>query len=414
MPNIEWHVNEDNREETIAVTTSTSTRRWRVSLIALMIVLGASLGAMYASVKEPAPRPASTPSVTSLPVPAPPSLIETIDREAQALADGDFETVLSLQDQPDDVWFEKQAINFHTWGRPPYDQSPLYYFIGLQPDPLPRDHIALDTLQYRNGAYFRETRFYQLINNQWKRTAPDPSFWSGQHKVEVTQHFTLTYPIEDGELIPILLGQLETAYDRVCVDLNCPAGLTFSFSFSPMREPSSIDTINLPSLRIEGMYTSINWLPRSDVQQPPSHGAANLLTSDLIYRLSGIRDRSPADDHGWFLIEAVMMWEFNRASGEPDMLKLFSPQELSRDAPLIKLESLWTLKNESPDPYQVARSVIFFIEAKYGVEGVAKFLKATGPAKLWTQVIENSLGVNEIQFEQQWKDWLKQFYNQGN
>jgi hypothetical protein len=133
----------------------------------------------------------------------------------------------------------------------------------------------------------------------------------------------------------------------------------------------------------------------------------------LARMLSGGSARWTQDKRGLFYLQAVEAWELNRVSAQPNRLRLLPPSGLVNDLQLARLQSLWDGQGVPINPDQVANSVIFFIEEKYGVESVGKFLKALGPADAWAQVITNSLGVSERQFEQQWKDWLKQVYVQG-
>src|SRR5512134_2112130 len=128
MPDIHWHVGEDKDQETIAHASSPrrSRRSWIVVLI--VVVLGVGLGAMYRSIPEPPPRPTPLPSPTRPAVPA--KLYASIDREAQALADGDVETVIALHEPQDAQMTERQRRNLKAWGRPTGDRS-LYEIIDF-------------------------------------------------------------------------------------------------------------------------------------------------------------------------------------------------------------------------------------------------------------------------------------------
>ncbi len=427
MPQIEWQVREDNSEQTIVKTPSTSARRWRLSLIALMIVLGVGLGAIYSSIKEPAPRPTSAPTITPNPTPIPatemPSLDATIDREAQALADGDFKTFLSLQDQSDGPWYQSQVRNFRAWGRPPRDDQHFdspYSYKKFQPEPFMTDRIWVDIRQYRNGTYFYEARLYFNVNGQWSHTRPDASFWWGQYRSLQSQHFDILYPLEDSNLISSVEDRFETAYVQVCADLNCSIDSTrIQIHISPfVQQPdwTNFDfpyIIVLPSPRITGMFDTNDAAMLNQRDDPVMHIAYESLTSHLVQDLSGGYTRW-ANGRGWFYMQAVEAWELNRVSAKPNMMQLLPPSSLASDVQLARLESLWDGQDVPSNPEQVANSVIFFIEQKYGPESVSKFLQATGPANSLAEAIKNSLGVDEIQFEQQWKDWLKQIYTQGS
>lgn len=416
-PEIQWRVKDSSSEQALATTPSAPAARWRASLVVLMLVLGAGLGLVYSSIKEPAPQLTPTALPAVIPTTILPSVFDTIDREAQALADGDFKVFLSVQDQSDPRWLQAQSRNFQAWGRPSLKTAPLYYFVGVQPDSLPHDRTALDTLQYRNGAYFRQTRFYRWQGDHWLRTAPDLSFWSGAVQTR-TQHFDISYPVEDGDLILIVMIRLEAIYAQVCTDLVCPPDLRIPIIVSPLIDHFTLtdndQSIVLPSPRIAGLYTGIDSAALRGLADPVRQQIVQSLIPLLAQKLSGDAGRWTHTGQGQFYLQAVEAWEANRLSAQPDSKALLPPPELSNNIPLVKLESLWTMQSTPSNPEQVANSVIIFIEQKYSVEGVAKFLKAIGPAQSFKQVIKNSLGLDEIQFEHQWQDWLKQLYAQGS
>ncbi|HET7377980.1 MAG TPA: hypothetical protein VFK30_14805, partial [Anaerolineae bacterium] len=138
-PDVEWQIGEGVDEE-IVIKTPALLRQWRSDLIALMIVVGGGLGLIYASIQEPPARPASTPlAVFTSPLPfTDPSKIfehtmaleKAIDVEAQALADGDLNAFLSVQDPNDAGWLQTQQSQFQAWGRPAQNDpksSKLYF-----------------------------------------------------------------------------------------------------------------------------------------------------------------------------------------------------------------------------------------------------------------------------------------------
>jgi hypothetical protein len=216
MPDIHWHVGEDAEQETLA--TATSPRRSRRSWIAIVIVviLGAGLGMVYRSLPEPAQRPTPSPSPTRPAVPA--KLYATIDREAQALAEGDLESMDALWNFAN-FQEEQQRLGFVTaWGQA--DTGPLYDILdfGLLSD----DSAWADIRQYRNSEYFRETRFYHLQNDRWRRTEADPRFWSAERQIADTPHYHVDYAPEDRELVARVVTQLEQDYEQICADFACP------------------------------------------------------------------------------------------------------------------------------------------------------------------------------------------------
>src|SRR5512135_1246643 len=109
-PDIDWHVVEDEEEETVVAPPSAPRSRRRVVAILLTVMLGVGLGVLYRSIPEPAARPAptSTPAPTPTQVAIPAKLFAVIDREAQALANGDFDAYQGVQNQSSSDVIEAQ------------------------------------------------------------------------------------------------------------------------------------------------------------------------------------------------------------------------------------------------------------------------------------------------------------------
>ncbi len=416
-PNIEWHVGDEASKETITKTPPPrSSSRGRKVLIGLVVITAIGLGIVYSAIPEPAPHPAPTLlPPTAIPQAIPAKLYETIDREAQAFADGDRETFLSLQDQSDGRWFQAQSRAFQAWERPPTNVGSLYTILGSG---TPSSNQAwADVRQFRNGQYFRETRFYRQVNSQWLQTPPNRSFWRGLQQSFQTQHFEVSYPTEDNAFIQIVAQRLEAAYDQVCADLDCRSDLApIQLVISPTVEysqgaaPDQHNTIILPSPRISGLYVSVDDKTARQLDDPVTREAYNILVPIVVQITSaGFPWMTSESPHGGaFFVSGIVYWEGNRVSSQPDASLLLPPPELITNTQLVQLESLWDARLTPSNPEQGASSVILFIEQKFGIPSVGKFLRAIGPARSFKQAIETSLGIDEAVFEQQWKDWLRQ------
>jgi hypothetical protein len=435
MPEIEWQIGDKVGDETIVALPPP--RHWRTDLIAVMLGLGAGLGLIYSSIQEPPARPTPTPFIQPSPQPTSGpdrayenilALGKTIGVEAQALADGDLKTFLALQDPLDAFWLRDQQNNFQAWGRPPANDPHfirLYFYIETISAVPPRDRATVDIRQYRNGQYFRETRFYRFELDRWVHTRPDMSFWSGLTKTTRTAHFDLAFPIEDEALMGAVADRFEAAYQQVCTGLNCPGNShsvftasTIHLIFDPNVDQIWSDaalpmTITLPSPRVSGLYETVDANVRQ-LDDPIRRVAIDSLILPLTEMLSSGAERWAQNRPGWFYLQAVIAWQRDRLAAQSDITHLLPPSSLSNNIPLVHLESLWSGQATPSNPEQVANSVIFFIEQKFGSDSVSKFLQAIGPANSFAQAIQDSLNIDEVSFEQQWKAWLKQHYAQGS
>jgi hypothetical protein len=130
MPDIEWHVNEDNHQETI-VTTSKPKHRWRMFGIVVASTFGIALSLLYRSIPEPTqplpitPAPTiltTTPTLTPTPVsitktPTPRPTPEKIVIPTRAAAKTGTELRLNLKNsagQPISV--TSASLIWYLWG----------------------------------------------------------------------------------------------------------------------------------------------------------------------------------------------------------------------------------------------------------------------------------------------------------
>ncbi len=407
-PDINWHVGEDAEQETIVA--STPVRRSRRSWLAvlLVVILGVVLGVMYRSIPEPAARP--TPMPTAPPTPTRPAipakLFETIDREAQVLADGDFEAYLDTRTQttPDEI--EAQRQNFTAWGRPK-DDLPLYTLVDF--NLLTTNSAWADIRQFRAGRYFRETRFYYRLGDRWLRSSsPILSLWSGQEERLQTPHFDVTYAVEDRDVISPTLRQLEEDYQALCHDLGCASiedeptftlkiqGVDSSYAYPVF---TGAGEIRLPSPRVTGFFESgraYSW---------KNNFVHSVLLQAIVERIHGALGY---DRPGGGILWAGSIWALDRIDPLPaEFQRLLGDL---KQKPLLSLEALWEMGGIDEPGLALAQlnQILRFVEQEYGAAAVTQLLGAIDSAKSLSDAIENGLGVPFTEFEQKWQTWARQ------
>lgn len=412
-PDIHWDVGEDAEQEMIAQTTAPrrSRRGWLAVLI--VVILGAGLGVVYRAIPEPAPRPTPTPVPTGPATPTTPTrpampvaLYQTIDREAQALADGDFKAYLDthMPFMPGET--EAQQHNFTAWGRPD-DDRPLYTVVDFE---LRIDqHAWVDIRQFRNGRYFRETRFYTREGDRWRRDSrPDMSVWSGAEESVQTHHFTVSYAIEDRAVLSPTLRQLEEDYQALCRDLGCAAiehELTFTLKMKDNEGPYAYPArtgnsqLQLPSPRVTGFFESgraYYWNNSSN------HFTLALAIAEGVYGAISYERR------GGGILWAGILWAIQRIDPLPP--EFWNMLGDSNGQPLLPLERLWETTQDTEPGLALLQTyhLLRFIEQAYGAAAVTQLLGTINSAKSLPAAIENGLGVPFAEFDQKWQAWAKQ------
>ena len=431
-PELEWQFGEDDERSTLK-TQPRPARRWQPLAVVLMVMLGLGLGVLYNSIPEPPPRPTPAPT---LPRPTPPPLQTafdpsvrfnllkgTIQREVQALADGDVMTFMSLQDAADSGWYATQRETFEPWGRPAGNDLPygaLYFASDLEGDRFAQGQAWLDIRQYRDGAYFRETRFYRWQDGRWIRTSPLPAFWNDDQSEIITPRFHLQLPSVDKVFATTLADRFEHAYAALCSDLMCPAEMLsptnpINVVVSPAlgRLNGWIDftggiTLHIPSPRTIGLFDSGD---APNPRDPLTQLAYYRLLDIIVPQLAGGQDRWQSNHNGVLFLEAVAQWEFGRRLGALDTTTYIGKDLLTgRQLTLPKYLWDWPIRDgrRLASPQAQANSVIAYIDQTFGADSVLNFLKALGSARALPQAIEGSLPVDYNSFERQWQEWINQ------
>ncbi len=461
-PDLEWRVDDQSEKQTIARTTSPRPPRWRGIMIGIVVCLGIGLGVVYMSLPE---SPKVIPMPTLKPSPAPPAipaaLYQTIVREATALQTGNSSELIDLLDAEDQQYqpYRSGSGNFQRWGTPRTGRLFTVGDVGFLAD----ERAWVDVSQYREGRTFHETRFYRLLNGQWKRTKPDAALWSGQPDYVDTLHFRIVYWPFDQKIVPAIAAQLERDYEHLCTDLECDLGTRqcvtaldqdwcSAFTTSPTitlqlrgndsaqitvnaadqhaiiqlslpRVAGSYDNANplpysrspaadqhaiiqLSSPRVAGFYDNANPLPYS--RSPAAAVISNLLVQQAAY---GRVSSSEPSQNGEVLIATIGGYALARlqssVAGTPIEDYLTSLNLNINNPP--PLASLWEkLDSTNADQmYAEASALIRYIEQTHGWLTVVKLLKSIKQADSMSKLIELSLDLPLADFEQNWRAWLK-------
>lgn len=408
-PDIEWHIRDSAEQETII--KATPPRRSRRSWVAILIVIlvGIGLGVVYRSIPEPAPRPTPAPSPTQRPTRThpviPAKLYSTIDREAQALADGDAQTYLNLHVYEDLSWTRQFTTTFQAWQRPTNGQ-PLYSVVDF--NQRTTTLASVDIRQFRNGRSFRQTRFYIWEGDRWLRREVDPFFWSNQMETRDTPHFHVIYFVEDRDFIQPVINQLEQAQDQLCIDLGCDTTLltyTLSFnSYSIRSFPGSVNgrEIYFASPRVMGVYEDNSPLGDQGVNMILPLAWTTAL--QRAYGQPAATDERPS----YLLLYGISQWATMRAANWPDTENLSAAKAALQKQPM-SLDDLWNVtENNYKAVYPMAYPVVRFIDQEYGAPAIARILKGIRTAKSFKDLIENGLSVPFEEFDQKWQAWLNQ------
>jgi hypothetical protein len=189
-----------------------------------------------------------------------------VELELNALANGDRDLFLNLQDPNDRRWRRAQTQAFDTYqrraGRAPWDEVPLVpEYTGHVPNlhVHETDDEGWAQVQVTRGDQtWRELWFYRWTQaNGWRRVRFD-SDWLGKEQALTTSHLRFTYPQRDAAIVTALAHEMEDWCDILAPILGLrPTSTTvltvkfvyrapFAFSLQP-RWVKTRATLEAPS-----------------------------------------------------------------------------------------------------------------------------------------------------------------------
>lgn len=327
-----------------------------------------------------------------------------ISAEARALATGDEEIFLSLQDDSE-AWQEIQRYELEAREitNAPTELS-LDNFVLL-------NEIAWATVGFeQSGTPYQRMQFYRLVNGQWRRTAPDLSFW-GEEKSLETRNIRFVYRARDEALVQKLSQVAEDVYSRTALEFNVGASPRLTFYIDPEPQPNSplitAGEVHLASPQLTGI--------RNDGELPIefSQKAAYSIILRLALEKSGIKIGSrvpePTIGPNWVVMQGVVYWQLDRLLPDNTTVPGLRARlhEASSRNELMPLSSLWP-------PYSygsLRRTALALAEAHSMVSFLAD---TTDPGRIPLllrsldetvnpNVTLDALGLDFRQFEQAWR-----------
>ena len=204
---------------------------------------------------------------------------------------------------------------------------------------------------------------------------------------------------------------MEELSTSICVDLNCAAvtpPLTYTVNMNNYQQVGNNysedgQTLSLLSPRVTGIYEDAQPYRQSD-------DLAYLISWDIAQRIAyGRAVNSSTLPNGAIIMFAIGNWAGSRVNHQTSIDELRLNWVKLNLQPSRTLESLWKLGTDDdwPAAHAEAFAVVYFIEQQYGDAAVPNILRNVGQVQSFSELIEKSLGVPFVEFDQKWQAWVK-------
>lgn len=298
--------------------------------------------------------------------------------ELRALAEGDTELYLSLQDRVDRAWLEAQAASIATTALPLPIQGVTRTETSVRSARVVGDrarvqieHVGM--MPAGTTAVFRATRFYRFTDRgQWVHTKADPGYGGAPVRF-VGDHLVVSAFQEDADWLEPLVPGLQALASDYCDLSSCRFGLPVELDLgAPLGEAAEAGEAALPAPYLIGA-------PKNEAaRQAWAASLEEFLLSRLITLQIG--SRSPNVHAAPIFRDRLHAW----FGAKLEVTEVSSPDlELVRGAldagTWIPLWELWSLPSDHPRRSLVEAEVdllLFYIEDEYGVPVVARLPRA--------------------------------------
>jgi len=340
--------------------------------------------------------------------------VEQVARlELRALAEGDVELYMSLQDGADSSWREAQATYTETAALP----LPLHGLTTTQTsvhsarivgDRAEVEVVHTADLPNRGSASFRAIRFYRYTGNgRWLHTQIEPG--AGRGTVVFTGPLIELAALErDAEWVEPLMSGLEDVTREFCALVSCRQSLPVSLDLAADLEGGTgTDETTLPAPFLVGA-------PEDEAARDAWQTA---LQAFLLDRLVAGETGRPADDVAGALFEDRLRVWFRKKLGVPSSVYgdgdalIEAADALSSSDSWVPLWELYVLPTDDPRRPLAAAQVdllLHFLEREYGVSAVAGLVHAFDDAEYTRDLLGGILDQPWSEFEVRYTAYLRE------
>jgi len=395
----EWHFGDEFPEEESEEeqTTEPVWRRWLPWLLALVVIAGGSYAWWRGRQRNLTQAEAQVRQVAEL--------------ELRALAEGDRELYLGLQDYYDRSWKRAQEAYLDTGGLPlPLHGSATAVSTSIESARIVGDRAQVEilhtaTLPSGEEASFRAFRFYRLRDGgRWLHTSVDPEI-GGHIKTFVLDDIEITAFERDADWIDPLTTELVTGAYRFCRLASCRRSLSLELNLAAnLEDAAEPNDATLPAPFLVGA-------PENEAARAAWQASlGQFLVDRLVARET--RPGPEEDHHGALFQERLRAWLKEEIGiGEPVSPDLELVREALEDGDLVPTWALWRMRPDDPDEPVAAAQIdllLAFIEEEHGAPAVVELVHALRGADHLSDVLGEVDGLRWSTIEARYLIYLRE------
>jgi hypothetical protein len=353
-----------------------------------------------------------------------PPVLQVAHFEAQAVAKGDRDSYLAVQDPDDLSWREMQTRRFgklekeglSEWGWKATDVPPVQDGVTLEPggarlDVTYRFSVTQPMPNGPTSVTLVLPQYYKQTPSGWVRALPIVEYW-GAWRNRSGKYFAARYLQRDADVIEPLVPRMDALLARVCDRLPCPP--------QPIYVVFENSSIALASLT-DFTYGFTDHSFQLKFPSPQLFGVpADAPSREELYRALGARvvqalvyEASNGDlRQTWAVWQEVMRWELARAGlAEPFVTGILTTTLRTSGFPSlasIPLRPRSTNLEAGSSERDVILSLAFvFLEEEVGSGSVSRLIPAIGRSTNLGEAISRTLNMSPASLEPAWRKFLR-------
>jgi hypothetical protein len=327
-------------------------------------------------------------------------LRQTIARELEVRRTGDAEAMFPLLDPlASRQWRQQQVAALTALPLPiPGEEPPIIERWQFQ------GKTAMVDLRFAGPPATRETRFYRLVADSWRRTSPIPAFW-GRHLEADAPGVHFIYREADADAVQGTIEALRTAHRQGEVSVLAGRRLLVEIVPDSVVEYDTQDNrLRLPSPRLSPRLVSV----------PDS--------APILWRLAyPIADRlaDPGDaaryrylDSAQLFQDHLRFWPLRWQAPFPDrwQTQMLDTLRAARDGDGLvvprAIDMFSANRSEAYLAYYEVMTMADYVAEQYGPAKLLALDQELARASSWDKAIPAALGVDVAEFERGWRAYL--------